>query len=126
MAYRVEAPAGSGRRTTPPCHCLRVSNPRTEDYGPLGTRAARLFRRYHCFDPSGVVLATHDRVIPPLLVHLGWLRGLIYQSDRGSPGTSKSFVHFMKSPPRLACDPDGRQLYLVGGRYRVTRRGIEG
>ena len=27
---------------------------------------------------------------------------------------------------RLACDADGTQLYILGGNYRVTRRGLEG
>ena len=60
-----------------------------------------------------------------MLVFLGRLRGLIYSSDRGSPGCDRNYVHFMRHPPLLVCDPQGRQLYLVGGRYRVTRRGIE-
>jgi len=32
----------------------------------------------------------------------------------------------METPPLLACDPSGTQLYVVGGRYRITERGIEG
>lgn len=66
------------------------------------------------------------RLIPPVLVQLGFLRGLIYSSDRGQPGCPRTFVHFMRTPPRLACDPAGSQLFILGGRYRVTRRGIEG
>jgi hypothetical protein len=54
------------------------------------------------------------------------LRGLIYSSDRGQCGAPRTFIHFLRTPPRLACDPAGRQLYILGGRYRVTRRGIEG
>jgi hypothetical protein len=61
-----------------------------------------------------------------VLVHLGYLKGLIYSSDKGDRGQPKTYVHFMETPPRLTCDPHGRQLYVVGGRYRVTRRGIEG
>jgi hypothetical protein len=60
------------------------------------------------------------------LVHLGALRGLIYSSDKGGYGRPKTYIHFMETPPRLACDPRGTQLYIVGGRYRVTPRGIEG
>jgi hypothetical protein len=32
----------------------------------------------------------------------------------------------MEDPPRLVTDTAGTQLYVVGGRYRVTARGIEG
>jgi len=66
------------------------------------------------------------RVIPPVLVHLGFLRGLIYSSDRGQQGCPRAFIHFMRTPPRLACDPAGKQLFILGGQYCVTRRGIEG
>jgi hypothetical protein len=64
--------------------------------------------------------------MPPVLVHLGWFRGLVYSSDRSQQGRPRSYVHFLDEPARLACDPGGRQLYVIGGRYRVTHRGIEG
>jgi len=64
-------------------------------------------------------------MIPRVLVSLGRLRGLIYSSDRGSPGHCRSYIHFMRRPPLLASNPEGNRLFLLGGRYRVTRRGIE-
>ena len=64
--------------------------------------------------------------MPKMLVQLGHLRGLIYSSDKDSCGHQKTYIHFMNTPPRLACDPQGTQLYILGGRYRITRRGIEG
>ena len=60
----------------------------------------------------------------PSLVDLGRLRGVIY--SRGSSGGSRTYIPFMRTPPRLACDRTGRQLYVLGGNYRVTKRGIEG
>jgi len=65
-------------------------------------------------------------VIPDVLVQIGRLKGVIYSSDRGRRGRSRTYVHFMETPPTLACDPGGTQLYVIGGRYRVTPRGIEG
>jgi len=59
-------------------------------------------------------------------VDLGELRGLIYRSARGLRAQPRTFVHFLEKPARLTCDPTGRQLYIQGGSYRVTRRGIEG
>lgn len=90
------------------------------------SRARDLFERFHCFAAPRVIRRPCRRVIPPVLVHLGQLRGLIYSSDRGQRGRPRAFIHLMETPPTLACDPAGRQLYIIGGRYRVTPRGIEG
>lgn len=67
-----------------------------------------------------------NRRLPRVLVKLGRLRALIYQSDRGCRGRMRTYIHFMERPPLLTCDGRGRRLYIVGGRYRITRRGIEG
>jgi len=72
------------------------------------------------------MLRAQGRLIPPVVVQLGTLAGLIYRSDKWTPGTMRSYIHMMESAPRLVCDPSGRQLYLLGGSYRVTERGIEG
>jgi Transglutaminase-like superfamily len=87
---------------------------------------AGLYRRFNRFDPSCVVRVTHCRVIPPVVVQLGELVGLIYRSDKWQRGEPRTYIHFMQTPPRLVSDPGGRQLFLVGGRYRVTAQGIEG
>jgi hypothetical protein len=65
-------------------------------------------------------------MIPDVLMHLGELHGLIYRSDRGQCGRPRTFVHFFETPADLTCDPHGRQLHILGGNYRITRRGIEG
>jgi hypothetical protein len=65
-----------------------------------------------------------DRVIPEVLVDLGALRGLIYTRDHGGP--KRTYIHFMDDPPRLMCDSDGSRMFVIGGTYRITRRGIEG
>jgi hypothetical protein len=88
--------------------------------------ACKRFEQFHCFPPRQIDRVPQARVIPKLLVQLGELRGLIYSSDRGQRGRPRTFVHFLESPAALACDPSGRQLYILGGNYRVTPRGIEG
>jgi hypothetical protein len=93
---------------------------------PCLEEAHDLFWRFHRFAAHGVIRKPCRRVIPKVLVHLGYLRGLIYTSDKGSRGCLKTYIHFMDTPPRLACDSAGAQLYIVGGDYRVTPRGIEG
>ena len=85
-----------------------------------------LFNRFHRFDGDEVIRTSCPRLIPEVLVHLGYLKGLIYSSDKGDFGRPKTYIHFMETPPRLASNPDGTQLYIIGGNYRVTECGIEG
>ena len=89
-------------------------------------KGRQLFQKFHAFAPPRIIHASCRRVMPNVLVNLGELRGLIYKSDKGQCGRPRTFIHFMETPPRLACDPSGTQLYILGGSYRVTPRGIEG
>jgi len=60
------------------------------------------------------------------LAPVGELRGVIYRRP-GPPGEApKNYVHFFTRSPLLAADPMGQRLFIVGGQYRVTGRGIEG
>jgi hypothetical protein len=88
-------------------------------------RGRALFSRFHRFAPERVI-AARVPAMPSRLVRLGRLVGVIYASDRGQRGRERTFVHFMDEPPMLAADVDGTQLFVIGGRYRVTGRGIEG
>lgn len=111
-------------------YLIRTPNERSTGVCPeppsRGQKACDLFEQFHCFRPGRVMKLPCRRVMPKLLVHVGELRGLIYRSDRGQRGCPRQFVHFLESPAELACDPTGRQLYIVGGNYRVTPKGIEG
>lgn len=89
-------------------------------------RARGLFERFHAFAPPELLRRSCRREIPDVLVKLGRLRGLIYTSDKGRCGSPRTYIHFMETMPLLTCDPSGRQLHILGGRYRVTARGIEG
>jgi hypothetical protein len=89
-------------------------------------QAVATYRRFHTLPPAGVRRRRCRRVMPDVLVQLGELRGLIYSSDRTGCGQPQTYIHFMDAPPLLACDPRGTQLYIVGGSYRITTRGIEG
>ena len=88
--------------------------------------AQQLFERFHSFRPDRNLRRNCRRLMPKVLVNLGELRGLIYRSDKGQCGRPRTFIHFMETPPLLASDASGQQLYIVGGNYRVTSRGIEG
>lgn len=89
-------------------------------------KALNLFHCFHSFPAPRLERESCNRTIPKVLVHLGALRGLIYSSDKWDPGRPKTFIHFMETPPRLACNPEGTRLYIIGGSYRITPRGIEG
>lgn len=61
------------------------------------------------------------------LAPLGELRGVIYRPYHRFTGEApRNYVHFFDQPPMLAADAAGRRLYILGGRYRLTPRGIEG
>ena len=85
-----------------------------------------LYQAFNGFGPSRVMKIRHSRVIPPVVVELGELVGLIYRSDKGQPGQPRAYIHTMEHPPRLVSNIEGTQLYVVGGNYRVTPQGIEG
>jgi hypothetical protein len=76
--------------------------------------------------PPHVVRVPHRRLIPPVVVQLGELLGLIYRADKARAGGPRAYIHIMRDPPRLVSNVEGTQIYVVGGSYRVTGRGIEG
>lgn len=76
--------------------------------------------------PSGVIRMRMAQVLGPPMVPLGELRGVIYRKP-GLPGEApKNYVHFFTQAPLLAADSMGRKLFILGGHYQVTKRGIEG
>ena len=89
-------------------------------------RGMGLYYAFNGFDPLQVVKVHHSRVIPPIVVELGELVGVMYRSDKGQPGQPRTYIHRMEDPPRLVSNVEGTQLYIVGGSYQVTSRGIEG
>jgi hypothetical protein len=88
--------------------------------------ACAKFREIRRFAPGRMLWLRCPRLMPRVLVQFGELRGLIYATDRGRPGMGRTYIHFMERPPLLACNSRGDQLYVLGGDYRITRRGIEG
>ena len=96
--------------------------------GPVGAAvrsAATLYRQFTRMPARSIERVRHARLMPPVVLEIGRLAGLVYRSSKwvGRPGT---YIHFMDDPPRLVSDVTGRRLFIVGGSYRVTRRGIEG
>jgi hypothetical protein len=91
-------------------------------------RGCSLHQRFYGRAPECIARARIESTSAPrVLVALGELRALVYRAARapGGPG-GRSYVHFFEQPPALLADAAGRRLFIAGGRYRVTRRGIEG
>jgi hypothetical protein len=88
--------------------------------------AREIYRRFHCYPARQTLRLRCAKQAPDVQVDLGELCGLIYRSVRGVCNRPQTFIHFLETPARLTCNPSGRQLYIHGGNYRVTNRGIEG
>jgi ribosomal protein S12 len=56
---------------------------------------------------------------------VGDVRGILYETTRD--GEVENYIHEFKkkSRPLLVASHDGKQLGIVGGRFRFTDRGIE-
>lgn len=70
------------------------------------------------------------RVSPPprALAQLGELEAIVYRTAKHGSRTASyehEFGETGKPRPTLAVDPSNDRLHVVGGGYRVTRRGIE-
>jgi hypothetical protein len=98
----------------------------SNEFGESVLEQNKLCRRYNCYKIDEVKNINSTRTIPESVVEVGELVGLIYRSDKDSPGKFKNFIHFMETPPKLISDIEGKQLYLMGGAYQVTENGIEG
>jgi hypothetical protein len=88
--------------------------------------AEETYRRFHCYPARQTLRLRCAKQAPEVQVDLGELCGVIYRSVRGVCNRPQTFIHFLETPARLTCNPSGRQLYIHGGNYRVTNRGIEG
>ena len=117
---RGDAAAGRPATADAPCGLAR---PR-----PLSDSvddALALAQRFTRFPAQSIEQVVHARLMPPVVVELGRLAGLVYRSSKWT-GRPRTYIHFMEDPPRLVSDATGRRLFIVGGSYRVTSRGIEG
>ena len=119
------------------CTCSKCVAGRNGDIASVGQgldtvevqslqQGRELYCAFNRFGPSRMRTIRHSRVIPPVVVELGELVGLMYRSDKGQPGQPRTYIHRMEDPPRLVSNIEGTQLYIVGGSYQVTPRGIEG
>lgn len=111
-------------RRNPKARTKRKRNPAAK--ASTEARALRTFRKWHQFDPKAITQVKGSRAIPARLVKLGEIPEIVYRSDKWS-GKPQTYLHKCGNPRPLLCtDPDGKRLFIVGGRLRVTARGIVG
>lgn len=86
--------------------------------------ARKTFRKWHAFDAESVDRIKAPRTIPRVLVKLGEMVQFVYRSNKWG-GRMVTYEHTTRKPrPVLCTGPDGRGLFLVGGRTHVTARGL--
>jgi hypothetical protein len=94
-----------------------LSNPRDLDL------ARKAFRQFHATDPREVRRIGKGRKV---LVALGDLRELVYQTRRGHR-RGPAWFHKFGRGSKLAATPDGRRLFIVTPKGKVAvdwKRGI--
>lgn len=86
-------------------------------------RAASLYERFSGHEAE---IAGRVRVpaIPKVGVAIGTLDGVLYTTVRD--GVTEKYIHKFaaRDKPVLVVSPDGRQIFVIGGRYTFTERGI--
>jgi len=85
------------------------------------------YSAFHGRVPHAVTVVPKGRKdMPGLVAELGPLRAIEYRVTLSS-GEEVTMRHvFGRVKPMLVCDADGRCLWIVGGAFKVTERGIEG
>jgi len=84
--------------------------------------ATRLYRDFQGMDPDRFDQVAIDMPDPEVALVIGTLHGVSYRAK----GDHELYFHKFRSRPLLAVSSDGRQLYILKGGYRFTKRGIIG
>lgn len=85
--------------------------------------AAALYADFSGHEPE-IVGELDKPVIPDVLIGIGEIDGIMYSTIRD--GVLEKYIHRFnkKSRPLFAVSPDGKQLFMLGGAYNFTERGI--
>jgi len=86
-------------------------------------RAADLYERFsgHQAEAIGKIRVPD---IPKIGVAIGEIDGVLYTTVRD--GVTEKYIHkfHKKDKPLFVVSPDGKCMYLIGGNYTFTERGI--
>lgn len=86
-------------------------------------QAGDLYRRFSGHDPESV--GKINLPTPPKAgIVIGTLDGLLYTTVRD--GVEEKYIHkfSQRSKPLFVVSPDGKQIFVIGGSYNFTERGI--
>lgn len=83
-------------------------------------RAKRLYRGFREREP-GKIGSVRIPKNPRALMTLGYLSAVEYDTTQGA---ARNYRHVFSPGSRPILATDGRRLYVVRGRFRVTSRGI--
>lgn len=91
--------------------------------GDLVDQAADLYERFSGHDPEEIGRVSVPKV-PRVGVAIGEVDGILYSTIRD--GKFEKYIHkfHKKDRPMFVVSPDGKQLFLIGGNYTFTERGI--
>ena len=85
-------------------------------------RASRLYKRFREADPKRTRAVRIK--LPKALMVMGTLEAVLYTTSHAGQVRMYKHVFSKGSRPVLAAAPGKRQLFIVGGRFHVTERGI--
>lgn len=85
-------------------------------------RGGRLFQSFREENPEKV--REVGFVVPDVMIEIGCLDTVEYTTRRGGKVEHYRHEFAEKSRPVLAVSDDGKQLMIIGGRYKFTERGI--
>lgn len=83
-------------------------------------RAKKLYRSFREREPTRIGTVSIPKA-PRAVMVLGYLRALEYDTTHGH---SQGYRHTFKAGSRPLLCSDGKRLYIVRGRFKVTARGI--
>lgn len=107
-----KARTGRGQNPVPPSSHLQEIE-----------QASRLYEKFSGHEAEEI--GTIDKPdVPDVLIAVGEVDGILYSTVRDGQ-LEKYIHHFRKNSRPLFCvSPDGKQLFMLGGAYDFTERGI--
>lgn len=86
-------------------------------------KAYKLYEDFREAKPKKIIRLNYDDVVPKSLMSMGNLIEVKYDTTRGHK-VEKYHHKFAVGSRPLLCASDTGLLYIIGGRYEVTERGI--
>jgi hypothetical protein len=90
-------------------------------------KALKFYKDFHWgIEPDKILKVQYDSEIKPSVM-LGYCKAIIYATKKKGDRKTTSYIHSFEKPlPVLACDSSGKQLFFIGGNYKITADGIVG